>query len=72
MHLFFLYIGAKDNDVCRFCDSSSENIDHILGTCPNIDYIELRMSYVRHNLDFNKINLLTNGKLKTSVEKFIN
>ena len=66
-----LYIKKRDNSLCRFCDNHVESIDHVLGNCTQLNYEKLRMSCVRHNLQFNVINLLLNNKLKLDMELFI-
>ena len=57
--------------MCRFCSNEVEDIEHILGKCTKLDYTILRRNCKNLNLKFDCRTLLTEIKLKISVERFI-
>ena len=69
----FLYNKANkgENDLCRMCSSSTENIKHVFEDCLVLDHGDLKIACARHTISYNVHNVLTKDKLKRNVELFL-
>ena len=66
--LFSLKNTKEKDNLCRFCASNVENVNHIFTGCFKLDYGKMKNRCKRFKIDYNVKNLLTNYKLKNCGE----
>ena len=69
--LFSLKNTKEKDNLCRFCCSNVENVNHILIGCCKLNYVKMKNTCKRLDIKYNIKNLLTHYKLKNCVEAFL-